>query len=386
MTIRYVADSGDLAAVEAALGGVDRIALDCEAAGYHRYSDRICLIQITAGAETFLVDPLSTDPGPVLRPVLEDSSIEVVMHGADFDIRLLDRDLDIRLEGLFDTQIAASLLGITTLGLQGLLEERLGVSVSKQYQRADWAQRPLPEPMKEYAAYDTMHLHRLADELARELTDRDRIEWAREEFLVLEKVRFEDRTEEDPVRRIRAARDLAPRELARLREALRWRDGIARERDRALFRVVGDGPLVEVARRNPRDLRALSDVQGLSGALAAAHGEGLLSRFHEMEGRAETDLEAYPRNETNGAGSGGRPPPEVESRMARLKQVRNARASSLGIDRGTLLSNAILLVLAEAPPANPEELEQVEGLRRWQAELLGEELLQTLEDTMGSGD
>ncbi len=382
MTIRYISDTDGLAAMESSLGGARRIALDCEAAGYHRYSDRVCLIQLTAGDETFLVDPLGVDPGPALRPILEDESVEVVMHGADFDLRLLDRDLDIRLRGLFDTQIAASLLGVAGLGLQSLLEVRLAVSVSKRFQRADWARRPLPDEMKEYAALDTIYLDRLANDLARELEDRGRLDWAREEFRELEGVRFEERENDDPVARVRAARDLAPREVARLREALEWRDEVARERDRAPFRVVGNGPLVEVARRGPRSTRDLSNVQGLSGQLVQEHGEELLAGLRSADSLPESEIEGYPRDESGGR---GRPPPEVEARMAHLKQVRNSRAESLGIDRGTLLPNSTLQALAESPPTSLSELAQADGIRTWQAELLGEDLVEALRQTMATG-
>ena len=139
-------DRPGLQAAQSNLEVADRIALDCEAAGYHRYSDRLCLVQLTTAGRTYLLDPLEIDPAPALRAVLEDSGTEVVMHGADFDVRLIDRDLGIRVARLFDTQIAASLLGVEALGLSFLLENRLGIKLSKKYQKADWAQRPLPRP------------------------------------------------------------------------------------------------------------------------------------------------------------------------------------------------------------------------------------------------
>ena len=155
MKIRYISDVAGLAEVREALDGASRIALDCEAAGYHRYSDRLCLIQLTVDGLTYLVDPLAVEPGPALAGALASSSTEVIMHGADYDVRLLDRDLGLSVSGLFDTQIGASLLGAEATGLSALLEARLGVRISKKFQKADWAQRPLPAGMIEYAALDT---------------------------------------------------------------------------------------------------------------------------------------------------------------------------------------------------------------------------------------
>ena len=160
--IRYVDDPTSLEDARAALAGAGALAVDCEAAGFHRYSDRLCLLQVTCGERTYLFDPFVLDPAPALEEPLRDPSVEVVMHGADFDLRLLDRDLGLRVRSLFDTQIAASLLGVTGVGLQTLLRDRFGIRLSKKYQQADWARRPLPEPMLEYAARDTAHLGDLA--------------------------------------------------------------------------------------------------------------------------------------------------------------------------------------------------------------------------------
>ena len=378
MEIRYIDSRQGVEVVRSTLGAADRIALDCEAAGYHRYSDRLCLLQLTAGGRTYLLDPFEIDPAPALRPALEDPAVEVVMHGADFDIRLLDRDLGIRVTGLFDTQIAASLLGVDAVGLSSLVESRLGVQLSKKFQKADWAKRPLPEPMKKYAAADTAHLPALADDLRRELVGSGRLEWASEEFQELEKVRFDVRDNRDPVIGVRDVRDLEPREVDRLREALAWRDRIGRERDRALFRVAGDPVLIEAARRNPATIGQLAELKGMNGALAREWGADLLGRFGDVDLRPESELVGYPARSAAQNGAGRRPTPEIEERLARFKAVRNGRAEALGIDRGTLLSNAVLQLIAEFPPSRAGDLAEVEGIRRWQAELLADDLLASL--------
>lgn len=379
MQIQYVSDVAGLAEVREALDGASRIALDCEAAGYHRYSDRLCLIQLTVNGRTFLLDPLRVEPGPTLGEALRSASTEVIMHGADYDVRLIDRDLGIRVSGLFDTQIGASLLGAEATGLGALLEARLGVHISKKFQKADWAQRPLPPAMIEYAATDTAHLEELGEQLREELHRTGRLEWATEEFRELEKVRFEEGREADPVLRVRAARDLVPREVERLREALAWRDGIAREADRAPFRVAGDDVLVEAARTNPSNVSELAAIRGMGRGVARESGGELLRRFAGVDRKADGELRGYPSRGPGANGAfGGRPSPEVEDRIARLKAVRNAKAAALGIDRGTLLSNAVLQAIAEAPPTDTTAVSRVPGMRRWQAELLARELLAAL--------
>ncbi len=373
--VRSAAEAGEL---ESALASAPRFALDCEAAGFHRYSDRLCLVQVTVGSRTWVVDPLAFDVTELLREPVERSGTGVVMHGADFDLRLLSRDLGIRLHGLVDTQIQAALLGEEALGLSSLLESRLGVSLSKKYQRADWADRPLSDGMLEYAASDTRHLEELSDLLAREVEARGRTAWVEEECAALEAVSDEPQDEgepEDPVVRIKGARDLPPREVTALRTALEWRDEIARDRDRAPFRVVGDKPLVEAVGSRPTRVEDLKGIRGFPGGLAREEGKELLRRLREVAEMPESQLVAYPRHVRRGP---GRPPPELEEIVSKLKAVRNRVADEVGLPKGTLLSNATLLEIAKADPKDAEALLRVEGMRRWKAEVLGEALLKEL--------
>jgi ribonuclease D len=376
LIFNLIDDPADLEPLRRALAQESWVALDSEAAGFHRYSDRLCLLQISTAEATCVIDSLAFDPGDALRGPLGNPEVEVIMHGADYDLRLLDRDLKVRVRHLFDTQIAAALLGESAIGLAALLEQHLGVKLSKKYQRADWARRPLTDDMLAYAAADTMHLRSLADLLKERLAQAGRLEWALEECRLLEETRWvEESGDEDPVVRVKGARDLAPREVTALREALAWRDRIAKARDRAPFRVAGDQALLEVVVRQPRTADALSEVKGMSPALARQEGEELLERLARVAALPESRLTGYPRRPRNGP---GRTPPEVDERAERLKQVRNRRADELKIDRGTMLPNAVLLEVARLEPRSAGDLAAVPGLRKWQAEVLGEALLATL--------
>jgi ribonuclease D len=355
-----------------------RLALDCEAAGFHRYSDRLCLLQLSAERATWVIDPLAFDPSELLRKPLEDPTVAVVMHGADFDLRLLRRDLGIGLRGLFDTQIAAQLLGEETLGLAGLLESRLGVRLSKKYQRADWAERPLQEPMLEYAADDTRYLMPLADRLREELATAGRLAWAEEECRALETVAgsvVETADPEDPVVRIRGARHLSARQVTALREALAWRDEIARARDRAPFRVIAEEPLVEAVAAWPKTVADLAGIKGFPARLAEEEGAGLVGRLARVAALPDHELRPYPRGTRHGP---GRTTPEMEALAEKLKGIRNRKADELRLPRGTLLSNAVLLEVARATPRTSEALAAVEGMRRWKTEILGEDFLSAI--------
>ncbi len=375
MDIRLVDSSEDLSELTDALASAGRVALDCEAAGFHRYSDRLCLVQLTTGSRHYLIDPFAVPADELLRPILEDPEREIVMHGADFDMRLLDRDLGIRPRRLFDTQIAATLLGVEGVGLSALLERHFGIRLSKKYQRADWGIRPIPDEMMRYAALDTAHLMELADLLHEALVEADRLDWAQEEFEALAEIRYEQPDDTDPVSRIRAARDMTDREVHRLRAALEWRDTVARRRDRAPFRIAGDQVLAEVALQNPRSREALESIQGFNRSLAREEGPALLEALGEIGELPDEAIMGLPRSDHFGR---GRPSPEVEERFLRLKELRNQRASDLGLERGVLISNSLLQKIAELNPRSMDQLHEASLLRNWQVHVLGSDLLAAL--------
>ena len=377
----FVADPDGVGAVRDALeatGAAGELAVDCEAAGYHRYSDRLCLVQLSTGGTTFVLDPLAVELEPVLRPALEDPRRQVIMHGAAYDLRLLRRDLRTAVTNLFDTQVAAALAGEPAVGLQALLERHMGVRVNKKFQRADWAARPLSREMIEYAADDTRHLARLAAVLEEKLTVLGRTAWAEEECRLLAEVATEPEPAEepDPVTRVKGAAKLDPRTVTALRRALQWRDEVARAMDRAPFRVASDAALVGVALARPVSVSALSAVRGFSPRFARTRSRSLLDAMKNVRQAPAEALVPYPRRpRTPGK---ARLAPEAEAAFERLKAVRNRVADELGLARGTVMSNHVLRRVAKAEPTSRAELETLPEVRRWHAEVLGGELLNAL--------
>lgn len=351
-------------------------AVDCEAAGFHRYTDRLCLVQVSVPGRTFVLDPLATPVVDSLRPSLEDPSRPVLMHGASFDLRLLRRDLGLAVAGLVDTQVLATFAGEAAVGLQALLENRLGVRVSKKFQRADWAARPLSREMIDYAAGDTCHLHRLAEVLSEAVRRKGRERWASEECLRIEQAAAQpaETTAMDPVTRVKGASKLDDRTVTALRAALRWRDEIAKARDRAPFRVVGNEALLAAARDRPADPAALAAVHGFPRKLAqGAPGQALMKALQEVEAMPEEALVPCPPARRD-ARHPTRPDPAVD----RLKEARNRAASALNLERGHLVANSVLSAVAATRPKNLAALATVPGMRQWQVEALGEELLAAL--------
>src|SRR6476619_4204480 len=193
--------------------GVRELALDTEGASFHRFIDRLYLLQIPTRERSAVIDPIPLGTPERLGTLLQDPAVEVVLHDADYDLRLLHQDYGWHVRNIFDTRIAAQLLGIKSFGLAALLEQFFGVQLDKKHQRADWSLRPLTQGMLDYAAQDTRYLLDLRDELRSRLEKLARLEWAREEFDRLEGTKWEDEDESQNFLRIKGARDLTRREL-----------------------------------------------------------------------------------------------------------------------------------------------------------------------------
>ena len=349
------------------------LGVDTEAAGYHRYFDRLSLLQVSSRTQNWLVDPLAVEDLSPLKDVLEDRSIEKIFHDADYDLRILDRDAAMGISGLFDTQIAAAFLGERALGLGTIVEKHLGIKLPKEFQRADWAERPLSEGMKQYAATDTAHLPDLRDRLKAALEQMGRLHWAQEEFLRREGTRWtEPEDGKEAFMRIKGARDLAPRGLAILRELHAWREGVARERDQATFRILGNQALLEMSAAPPASMRDLPSVTGISEGLAQRRGRDILAAVQRGLDVPEDQLPRWPR------GQRFERDPEQEARFEALRDARTRLADQLNLDAGFLIPRATLEEIARAQPRTIDELAQVPGVRAWQVEAVGQGLLKAI--------
>ena len=224
------------------------VALDTEASSFHRYAERICLIQLSTRDTTWLVDPLALPDLEPLGKALAGANTEWVIHDADYDLRMLKRAGDHRVLRVFDTMVAAELLNEPELGLAANLKKHFGVTLDKRFQKADWSKRPLPEDMLAYAAMDTTYLIGLRDILKKKLEDMGRWGWAEEEFAHLVGIPYAETGAEEPgFLRIKGAKVLKPRQLAVLRALHAWRDSLAERLDRAPFMVLGNDTLIDLS-------------------------------------------------------------------------------------------------------------------------------------------
>jgi ribonuclease D len=341
------------------------LALDTEGASFHRFVDRIYLLQLSTRDHHAVIDPLPIAAPAILGEILSDPAIEIVFHDADYDLRLLRQDYEWTIRNVFDTRIAAQLLGIKAFGLAALLERSFGLKLDKKHQRADWSMRPLTADMLDYAAQDTMHLLGLRDVLREELEKKERLAWAREEFVRLESIRWNDEEPGLGFLKVKGARDLDRRGLAIFRELVTWRDATALRLDRATFRVVANEVLFEMVASLPADRAALGRIKGMPRGMLEREGDAMLAAIARGQAVAEPDLPRFPKSARWDRD------PEFDAKVGALKAVRDAAAARLELDPGVLCSRERMETVARLLPRAVEELASIPEFRKWQVAELG---------------
>ncbi|MGK2857585.1 MAG: ribonuclease D [Thermoanaerobaculia bacterium] len=373
----WVGSATELDRLLAVLRDAPLVAIDTEADSLHSYFDKVCLMQITAAGEDWIVDPLAGFPMKPIGEILGDPKIVKVFHGADYDLRILNRDFGFEIHNLRDTMICAQLLGYSGIGLAALLERHFSVKVNKVHQRADWSQRPLTPDMLRYAATDTHYLAELVAKLEAELREKERWEWAMEEFSRLEQIRHNE-SEPDPeaFRKLKNIGRFSRRQLAALARLHAWRDLAARSADRPPFKIVGNESLVAIAEALPQAVRELRQIRGMTAGQAGRYGQGILEAVAAALALAEEDLpEIVAKKQWNRDKT-------LEQRVDRLRAVRDEIAKSLGIDPGVLAPRHVLTAIATERPAEASALAAIPAMRRWQIEVAGENLVAAIQGTL----
>ena len=363
--VEWIRDGKALAARLARIGR-GPVGLDTEADSMHHYPEKVCLVQLSFGGVDLLVDPLAGVDLSLLGPWLADETVPKILHGADYDLRVLHRDFGLTVAGLFDTMVAARLTGETAFGLADLLSKHLGVQLDKRFQRADWSQRPLPEAMERYAVLDTRHLQPLSETLAERLRELGRTDWAAEEFRQLERVRWSGNQEKEGFQRVKGSSSLDRRRLAVLRELHAMRERQARERDRPPFKILRDDALLVVARAAPSDASAFAGLRVLPAAWrSGGRARMLLDAVRRGLATPESEL-PEPRSRRP------RPTRMNSAQQARLRELRRFRdrlAADLGLDPAVIAPRAMLEGLAQRLDRG-EDPGRLPDIRRWQIELL----------------
>ncbi len=342
-----------LADLAARIAATDRVGVDTEADSLHCYHEKVCLVQVGLPGADELADPLADiDLAPLLDAL---AGTELVMHGADFDLRMLYRLGLGTPSKVFDTMIAARLAGATRYGYAALVGENFDVALPKGQQKANWAQRPLGPALSRYARNDTHYLLPLAERLEHRLTELGRLEWLEQACRrAVDAARVTRQRDPETEWRVRGSHGLGARAGAVLRALWHWRENEARNVDRPPFHILSNSDLVDAARRF--DGGGTMPPRGLRGARR--------TRFSQTAGEALALPPAeWPK----------RPPVKArprltktqEKRVAALRQRRDSQAKELAIDAELIAPRAALERVAM------EGDDALDALLPWQQSLLG---------------
>ena len=355
--------------------------VDTESNSMYAYTERVCLIQFSVIGEDWIVDPLAVEDLSPLGPVLADRSIPKVLHGADYDIRCLHRDYGFRIHGLFDTLVAAQLLAMPKVGLADLLERFFGLDVDKQFQRHNWAERPLLPDHLFYARGDTHYLMALREILLRRLEAAGRIAHVEEECLLMEKLEFEPRTiDPDDYLRMKGIGKLSDEQMRVLKRVFLFREKEAERVDRPPFKVIPNRTLIDIARKLPDHeddlpLSRRSSIRRKYGKRLLDEVEAGLAETWKVDRRRRT--KPAPRKKKEPSRLSGR---AADRAMEALKNWRNDLTEQRGYTSHNVVSNSVLKRIASARPTTVEELRNVQDVRNWQAEEFGQLILDVLNE------
>ena len=340
------------------------IALDTEADSLHHYFEKVCLIQLSAGEEHYIVDPLcGMDLNPLLGLLAEKP---LILHGADYDLRMMRMTYGfLPQRDVFDTMLAARLLGHEELGLASLVERFFGVKLSKGGQKSDWSRRPLSETQLRYAGNDTRYLLPLASTLRDDLEKLGRIEWHREtcRSMAVHAVR-ESMKDPDEVWRIKGSVNLTPRELGFLQAVFLWRDLEAQRTDLPPFRILGNRQLMDLAVLGASDPEGALRSSGLKlpRNCTGKRLHALKEALREAAGKPESLWPSCKRRE--------RPPSTPPALLKALRAECDRVAGEMEIATSTLAPRSALENIARNRPGTLEEIMACGPLMHWQARLL----------------
>ena len=370
----WIRTPADLEALVVSLRRARALSIDTEADGLHHYPVKLCLVQVADDrGRGHLVDPLAL---PTLEPLgqfFADAGVVKVLHAADNDLGYLKRLYGFSAANIFDTAIAARFLGVTSLSLDGLLRDFIGVDPGPSRQKDDWSKRPLSPAQETYALNDVLHLIPLRERLLEALRAKGRDLWVEEECALIATMPAPEKAADpDAYMKLKGAKDLDGHGLAVLRELHQARETLAIKVDRPPFMILGNEVLVALAVLKPRDSNSILTVKGCTINVVRRAGEAILAAVERGLAVPDSDLPVRrpaPRPRVSGA---------VQRRSEALRAWRVEAAKLVELDAGVIFPQRLIDRLAHDPPRDLDALARVEGVGLWRADLFGAELLRRL--------
>lgn len=362
----YIANQEDLEAFANRAMRSSVLAIDTEFLREKTYYAKLCLLQLATDDETAIVDPFEVDDLRVLAPLLENESVVKLFHAGGQDLEILLREVGVLPRPLFDTQVAAALLGHTQqIGYAALVHAECGVTLKKIDSFTDWSRRPLSESQLEYAADDVAYLPRMYERMRAQLVELGRLAWLDRDFEDLADPKRYATNERERYRRLKRVSQLSRRQLAAAREVAAWRELEAQRRDVPRKWVVTDEQIVEACKREARTIDELFMVRGMSDRLSTKDARCVVAL---MSSALDAPPDAWPEPDRCGKNE-----PNVDAELDLMCALVRLRAKQNGVAFPTLASHDDLARVARG------YREGVDVLRGWRRSLVGEELLRLLE-------
>jgi len=364
---QWIASPRELEGLLADISAQPCVAVDTESNSLHAYREQVCLIQLSTNQADYLVDPMVVLDLSGLGEIFADAGIEKIFHAAEYDIICLKRSFSFRFASLFDTMLAARVLGYEKVGLSDILKEQFGIPSGKSFQKADWRVRPLTQAMRQYASIDTHYLIPLRDRLHTLLAEKGLEALAREDFHRLCAVEA-DSSDHALYTQVSGYHLLNGQELRVLEELCRFRDAVARRLDRPLFKVMGADSLLAIAKAKPANAGELEKMEGLSTRIVQRYREGLLTAVRDGLAKPPSLLERRKR-----------PSQAYTDRLESLKSWRKKAAREMGVQSDIILPRDILEDIAKRTPQDFAELREIMAEVPWRLERFGGDIMKKIQ-------
>ncbi len=372
--LAWVDTSSQLERLVETLSTQSLVAVDTESDSLYSYFEKVCLIQFSTETTDYLVDPLVVDVSG-LASFFASETIQKVFHAAEYDLLSLKRDYGFTFANIFDTMLAARILGWPRYGLGAILEEHFNVKLDKRFQRYNWGKRPISQKALEYARLDTHYLLALREMQLEALQKERRLREAEETFERQTHIQPTPKSfDPDDFWRIKGARELTPQQQAVLRELFILRDKIARKIDRPPFKVMADSVLTGLAEEQPTTEFKIQQIRGVNDKLLQHNVADILKAV--QQGQAAP----LPRYQSNHS----RPDEDTLARYETLRQWRNDLAAKRGVEPGVIVGNDTLMDIARRNPRTLGALTQMGVLGDWQFETYGKTMLKVLKNGSSS--
>ncbi len=373
-TLKLLTSSDDLHKIVKDAASNKYISIDIEGNGFFRYPEFVCLIQLCVGEDIYLVDPLAIEDISSLGIVFADQKILKILHAGDYDIRSLNRDYGFSFTNVFDTSLAAGLLGSKKLGLDSVLKEYIDADVTKdkKLQRSDWTVRPLSKAARKYAADDVKYLFPAMQVMKEKLENLNRISWLAEECERLQSVTFNAKDEDTAFLDVKGSKSLDGQALSVLQALYSIREDEAIGRDRPPFKIVGDSVLVAIATKPQADY---SEIKGIG-----AWGRSSVSKRIRKIAVEALDKQPIERPRGKSIRRNNMSNKERERANVRLKELKEWRKSlgdAISVDPSLLWPTNSLNRLSRDLSSFEEEISEPE-VRKWQVMEFGSRLKEKL--------